>query len=96
MVFRLSPSGAFSATAAGTAICGRKCQWHAVFDHAQEHVLKPLPELTAVLEGLPEPLILFGARYRILAANMAYRRTYGGQRDVVGRTCTTPPRARST
>jgi DNA-binding NtrC family response regulator len=49
--------------------------------------LKPLPELTAFLEGLPEPHILFDARYRILAANAAYRRTYGGQRDVVGRNC---------
>jgi DNA-binding NtrC family response regulator len=87
MVFRLSLSGAFSATAATTATYGRKCRWLAVFDHAQEHALKPLPELTAFLEGLPEPHILFDARYRILAANAAYRRTYGGQRDVVGRTC---------
>ncbi len=27
------------------------------------------------------------ADYRILAANAAYRRTYGGGRDVVGQTC---------
>jgi len=59
----------------------------APFLHAQEPALKPLPELTAFLEGLPEPHILFDARYRILAANAAYRRAYGGQRDVVGRTC---------
>jgi DNA-binding NtrC family response regulator len=57
------------------------------FQPCQEDALKPLPELTAFLEGLPEPHILFDARYRILAANAAYRRSYGGQREVVGRTC---------
>ena len=49
--------------------------------------MKPLPELTAFLEGLPEPHILFDAQYRILAANAAYRRQYSPERSVVGRCC---------
>src|SRR3990167_1065206 len=49
--------------------------------------LKPLPELTAFLEGLPEPHILFDAQYRILAANAAYWRQYSPERSVVGRCC---------
>ncbi len=49
--------------------------------------LKPLPELTSFLEGLPEPHILFDTQYRILAANAAYRRQFSPQRSVVGRTC---------
>ncbi len=49
--------------------------------------MKPLPELTAFLEGLPEPHILFDAQYRILAANAAYRREYSPERSVVGRCC---------
>jgi len=49
--------------------------------------MQPLPELTAFLEGLPEPHILFDANYRILAANAAYRRQFSPQRSVVGRHC---------
>jgi len=49
--------------------------------------VKPLPELTAFLEGLPEPHILFDAQYRILAANAAYRRQFSPDRSVVGRRC---------
>ncbi len=49
--------------------------------------MKPLPELTAFLEGLPEPHILFDAQYRILAANAAYRREHSPERSVVGRHC---------
>ncbi|TNF58261.1 MAG: sigma-54-dependent Fis family transcriptional regulator [Burkholderiales bacterium] len=49
--------------------------------------MKPLPELTAFLEGLPEPHILFDAQYRILAANAAYRRQFSPQRSVIGRRC---------
>jgi DNA-binding NtrC family response regulator len=49
--------------------------------------LKPLPELTAFLEGLPEPHILFDTQYRILAANAAYRRQHSPERSVVGRHC---------
>jgi DNA-binding NtrC family response regulator len=50
-------------------------------------VNKPLPELTAFLEGLPEPHIVFDAQYRILAVNAAYRRLFSPARDVVGRRC---------
>jgi transcriptional regulator with PAS, ATPase and Fis domain len=39
------------------------------------------------LEGLPEPHILFDTRYRILAANAAYRRQFSPDASVVGRTC---------
>ena len=49
--------------------------------------MKPLPELTAFLEGLPEPHILFDAQYRILAANAAYRRQFSPERSVIGRHC---------
>ena len=41
--------------------------------------------LAALLEDRPEPHILFDAQHRILAANAAYRRQFGGQ--VLGRTC---------
>jgi DNA-binding NtrC family response regulator len=49
--------------------------------------MKPLPELTSYLEGLPEPHILFDTQYRILAANAAYRTQFSPGRSVVGRTC---------
>ncbi len=49
--------------------------------------MKPLPELTSFIEGLPEPHILFDTQYRILAANAAYRRQFSSQHSVVGRTC---------
>ncbi len=49
--------------------------------------MKPLPELTAFLEGLPEPHILFDTQYRILAANAAYRRQFSPERSVIGRRC---------
>jgi transcriptional regulator with PAS, ATPase and Fis domain len=52
-----------------------------------DSVAQPLPELVSYLEGLAEPHILFDARYRILAANAAYRRQFSAQRSVVGRTC---------
>jgi DNA-binding NtrC family response regulator len=46
-----------------------------------------LPELVSYLEGLPEPHILFDRQYRIVAANSAYRRQFGPQGSVIGRTC---------
>ena len=49
--------------------------------------LKPLPELVSYLEALTEPHILFDTRYRIVAANAAYRRQFSPERSVVGRTC---------
>jgi len=52
------------------------------------HPSPPLPEtMTAWLESLPEPHILFDRHYRILAANAAYLRQYGQGRPVLGRTC---------
>ncbi|MFT3718208.1 sigma-54 interaction domain-containing protein [Pseudorhodoferax sp.] len=45
------------------------------------------PELAAYLEGLPEPHILFDRRYRILAANAAYRARFSPGASVLGRTC---------
>jgi DNA-binding NtrC family response regulator len=41
----------------------------------------------AVLDGLDYPAIAVGADYRILAANQAYRRTFGNGADVVGHRC---------
>lgn len=49
--------------------------------------MKQLAELTAFLEGMSEPHILFDSEYRILAANAAYRGQFGASRSVVGQTC---------
>ncbi len=49
--------------------------------------MQALPELTAFLEHLPEPHILFDTHYRIVAANAAYRRQFSPQRSVIGRPC---------
>lgn len=46
-----------------------------------------LGELISFLDGLPEPRIVMDANYRIIAANAAYRREFGGGQVVVGRTC---------
>jgi DNA-binding NtrC family response regulator len=46
-----------------------------------------LPELVSYLEGLPEPHILFDRRYRILAANAAYREQFSPRVSVIGRCC---------
>ncbi|WP_425259394.1 sigma-54 interaction domain-containing protein [Rubrivivax sp. RP6-9] len=51
------------------------------------HPTAVLPELVSYLEGLPEPHILCDSRYRIVAANAAYRRQFSPQASVVGRTC---------
>jgi two-component system response regulator HydG len=48
---------------------------------------RPLPELVSFLESLAEPHILCDTAYRIVAANAAYRRTFGEERVAVGRTC---------
>ena len=47
----------------------------------------PLPELISFLESLPEPHIVCDREYRIVAANAAYRRSFGTQQPVVGQTC---------
>ena len=47
----------------------------------------PPPELVSYLESLPVPHILIDPRYRILAANAAYRRQFGTGSSVIGRTC---------
>jgi transcriptional regulator with PAS, ATPase and Fis domain len=49
--------------------------------------VKPPPELMSFLEGLVEPHILFDSRYRILAANTAYRQQFSQTQEVVGNTC---------
>ena len=46
-----------------------------------------LSELISFLDGLPEPRIVMGGDYRIVAANAAYRREFGDQRPLAGRTC---------
>jgi two-component system, NtrC family, response regulator HydG len=46
-----------------------------------------LPELIAFLESLPEPHILCDRQYRVLAANKAYRRSFGENQVFAGRTC---------
>jgi two-component system response regulator HydG len=49
--------------------------------------MSPTNELISFLETHPDAQIVMGADYRILAANAAYRRMYGGGRDVVGQHC---------
>lgn len=44
-------------------------------------------ELVSLLNSFPEPRILLDARYRILAANAAYRREFGTRRKIVGNFC---------
>lgn len=46
-----------------------------------------IPETTALLNGIEEPAILLGLDYRILAANQAYRDTFGEGRPLHKRTC---------
>ncbi|HXE38578.1 MAG TPA: sigma 54-interacting transcriptional regulator [Azonexus sp.] len=46
-----------------------------------------LSELLSFLDGLPEPRIVMNADYRIVAANAAYIRDFGGAVPIVGRTC---------
>ncbi|MBI3431987.1 MAG: sigma 54-interacting transcriptional regulator [Hydrogenophilales bacterium] len=49
--------------------------------------MSPTNELISFLETHPDPQIVMGADYRILAANAAYRRIYAGSRNVVGQFC---------
>jgi len=49
--------------------------------------MKDLPDLTAVLDGLPAPAILLDTDYRILLANRAYRETYGDGHPLTRRRC---------
>jgi two-component system response regulator HydG len=46
-----------------------------------------LSELISFLDGLPEPRIVMDLDYRIVAANAAYTREFGGAQPVAGRTC---------
>ncbi len=61
--------------------------WHKAMTATERPPVKPLPELMSFLEGLSEPHILFDARYRILAANAAYRQQFNQAQSVVGRRC---------
>jgi transcriptional regulator with PAS, ATPase and Fis domain len=49
--------------------------------------MSPTNELISFLEAHPDAQIVMDTDYRILAANAAYRRIYGGGRDVVGQAC---------
>jgi len=49
--------------------------------------MSPANELISFLETHPDPQIVMGIGYRILAANAAYRRVYAGERNVVGQFC---------
>jgi two-component system response regulator HydG len=46
-----------------------------------------LPELVSFIDSLPEPHILCDRQYRVLAANSAYRRSFGENQVFAGRTC---------
>lgn len=46
-----------------------------------------LPELISFIDTLPEPHILCDRQYRVLAANTAYRRSFGEKQIYAGRTC---------
>ena len=49
--------------------------------------MRLLPELISFLETLPEPHILCDRQYRVLAANRAYRKSFGENQVFAGRTC---------
>jgi two-component system response regulator HydG len=49
--------------------------------------IHPLAELISYLDTLAEPHILCDTEYRILAANKAYLRNYGGGQALVGQAC---------
>ena len=49
--------------------------------------MSPTNELISFLETHPDPQVVMGADYRILAANAAYRRLYAGDRNVIGQFC---------
>jgi transcriptional regulator with PAS, ATPase and Fis domain len=51
------------------------------------HSARNLHELVSFLEGLAEPRIVMDGNYRIVAANAAYSREFGGGRPVVGHLC---------
>lgn len=46
-----------------------------------------LPELVSFIDSLSEPHILCDRQYRVLAANTAYRRSFGENQVFAGRTC---------
>ena len=46
-----------------------------------------IAQLAAYLEEVAEPSIILDDDYRILAANVAYRRDFAGSQDVTGRRC---------
>ena len=46
-----------------------------------------LPELISFIDTLAEPHILCDRQYRVLAANTAYRRSFGEKQIYAGRTC---------
>ena len=46
-----------------------------------------LSELLSFLDGLPEPRIVMNAEYRIIAANAAYLREFGHDKQITGRCC---------
>ncbi len=46
-----------------------------------------LSELISFLDALPEPRIVMTSDYRIIAANAAYQREFGGEAEIVGRRC---------
>jgi DNA-binding NtrC family response regulator len=46
-----------------------------------------IAQLAAYLEEVAEPSIILDDDYRILAANAAYRRDFGGSQDITGRRC---------
>lgn len=52
-----------------------------------QQTARNLPELVSFLDGLAEPRIVMDANYRIVAANAAYTRDFGGGRPVIGRLC---------
>ena len=53
----------------------------------KDKVSGTLHELASFLEGMAEPRIVMDDNYRIVAANAAYTREFGGGQAVAGRRC---------
>ncbi len=49
--------------------------------------IMPFSQLSAFLQSLSEPHLLFDAEYRIISVNPAFRKYCNSQRSVIGKTC---------
>lgn len=44
-------------------------------------------DLLSFLDSLPEPRLVLGSDYRIIASNLAYQKIFGGGKPITGKHC---------